>query len=55
VITIAPAVGNHRPARHRVIQRGWIVFRDDNHLTATFSLAEAPVLGARIVGALASR
>ena len=35
-----------------VVQRGRIVFRDDDHLTATFSRAEAPVLGARILGAL---
>jgi hypothetical protein len=41
-----------------VVQRGSIVFRDDDHLTATFSRAEAPVLGVRIVdaaGALARR
>lgn len=35
-------------ARCSVVQRGNIVFQDDGHLTATYSLAEAPVLGARI-------
>lgn len=40
--------------RCSVIQRGRIVFRDDDHLTATFSRAEAPVLGARIVAGLKS-
>jgi hypothetical protein len=35
-----------------VIQRGRIVFRDDDHLTASFSRAEAPVLGDRIVAGL---
>ena len=34
-----------------VVQRGVVVFRDDDHLTTTFSRAEAPVLGARIVAA----
>jgi len=38
-------------ARCSVVQRGSIVYRDDGHLTATFSLAEAPILGARIVAA----
>jgi hypothetical protein len=38
--------------RCSVIQRGHIVFRDDDHLTAGFSRAEAPVLGERIVAAL---
>jgi hypothetical protein len=28
------------------------VFRDDDHLTASFSRAEAPVLGERIVAGL---
>jgi hypothetical protein len=37
-----------------VIQRGRIVFRDDDHLTASFSRAEASVLGDRIDGALKS-
>jgi hypothetical protein len=36
-----------------VVQRGNIVFRDSDHLTAAFSRAEAPVLGARITAALA--
>jgi hypothetical protein len=35
-----------------VVQRGAIVFRDGNHLTATFSRNEAPVLGQRIDAAL---
>jgi hypothetical protein len=35
-----------------VVQRGAIVFRDDGHLTATFSLATAPVLRARIARAM---
>ena len=39
-------------ARCSVVQRGNIVFRDDDHLTATYSLAEAPVLGARIERAM---
>jgi hypothetical protein len=39
-------------ARCPVIQRGNIVFRDDDHLTATFSRAEAAVLGERIVARL---
>ena len=39
-------------ARCSVVQRGNIVFRDDDHLTATYSLAEAPVLGARIEAAV---
>ena len=40
--------------RCSVVQRGRIVFRDDDHLTAAFSRAEAPVLGARVVAALRS-
>ena len=39
-------------SRCPVIQRGNIVFRDDDHLTATFSRAEAAVLGERIVAGL---
>jgi hypothetical protein len=39
-------------ARCSVIQRGRIVFRDDDHLTATFSRAEAPILGQRIAAGL---
>jgi len=39
-------------SRCSVIQRGNIVFRDDDHLTATFSRAEAPVLDQRIRAAL---
>jgi hypothetical protein len=35
-----------------VMQNGSIVFRDGNHLTATFSRDEAPVLGQRIDAAL---
>ena len=38
-------------ARCSVVQRGRIVYRDDGHLTATYSLAEARILGARIVAA----
>ena len=38
--------------RCSVIQRGRIVFRDDDHLTASFSRAEAAVLGERIVAGL---
>jgi peptidoglycan/LPS O-acetylase OafA/YrhL len=37
-----------------VVQRGSIVFRDGDHLTAAFSRAEAPALGARIVTAIGS-
>jgi hypothetical protein len=36
-----------------VMQRGNVVFRDGDHLTASFSRAEAPVLGARIERAVA--
>jgi peptidoglycan/LPS O-acetylase OafA/YrhL len=35
------------------VRRGAIVFRDDDHLTATFSRNEAPALGARIAAAVA--
>jgi peptidoglycan/LPS O-acetylase OafA/YrhL len=35
-----------------VVQRGAIVYRDGDHLTATFSEGEAPVLGERIRAAL---
>ncbi len=35
-----------------VVQNGVIVFRDGNHLTATFSRREAPVLGQRLDAAL---
>ena len=37
-----------------VMQRGSVVFRDGDHLTTTFSRAEAPVLGARIVRAISA-
>ena len=37
-----------------VVQRGAVVFRDDDHLTTAFSRAEASVLGARIVAAAQS-
>ena len=37
-----------------VVQRGRIVFRDGDHLTAAFSRAEAPVLGERIAVAASS-
>jgi peptidoglycan/LPS O-acetylase OafA/YrhL len=40
-----------RATRCSVVQRGIIVFRDDDHLTATFSRSEAPVLGARVAAA----
>ena len=40
--------------RCSVVQRGRIVFRDDDHLTAAFSRAEAAALGERIVAALKS-
>jgi hypothetical protein len=36
-----------------VVQRESIVYRDDDHITATFSRAEASVLGARLIAALA--
>lgn len=36
-----------------VVQRGNVVFRDGDHLTASFSRAEAPVLGKRIMRAVA--
>jgi peptidoglycan/LPS O-acetylase OafA/YrhL len=35
-----------------VVQRGTIVYRDGDHLTAAFSRAEAPVLGARLTAAI---
>ncbi|MDB4878343.1 MAG: acyltransferase 3 [Gemmatimonadetes bacterium] len=35
-----------------VVVRGAIVFKDDDHITATFSRAEGPVLGARIGAAM---
>jgi hypothetical protein len=35
------------------VRSGAIVFRDDDHLTATFSRNEAPELGARISAAVA--
>ena len=35
-----------------VALRGAVVYRDDDHLTATFSRAEAPVLGDRISAAV---
>jgi hypothetical protein len=38
--------------RCSVVQRGDIVFRDDDHLTATFSRAQAAVLGERLSAAL---
>jgi hypothetical protein len=34
-----------------VVQRGSIVFRDDDHLTTAFSRAEAPMLGSRLAAA----
>jgi hypothetical protein len=34
------------------VQRGIVVFRDDDYLTATFSLAQASVLGDRLIAAL---
>jgi peptidoglycan/LPS O-acetylase OafA/YrhL len=37
-----------------VALRGSVVYRDDDHLTATFSRAEAPVLGDRIRAAVSS-
>jgi hypothetical protein len=37
-----------------VVQRGTVVFRDGDHLTASFSRAEAPVLGERILRAVAT-
>jgi peptidoglycan/LPS O-acetylase OafA/YrhL len=37
-----------------VVQRGVIVYRDDDHLTASFSRAESQVLGDRIVAAARS-
>jgi len=38
--------------RCAVVQNGNVEFTDDNHLTATFSRALAPTLGARVAGAL---
>ena len=38
-----------------VVVRGAVAYRDDDHLTATFSRAEAPVLGERITSLLAGR
>jgi hypothetical protein len=38
--------------RCSVVQRGLIVFRDDDHLTATFSRSEAPAFGARVAAAV---
>jgi len=35
-----------------VIRNGAVVFTDDNHLTASFSRTLAPVLGARLAGAI---
>jgi peptidoglycan/LPS O-acetylase OafA/YrhL len=35
-----------------VIEGGVIVYRDDDHLTATFSLSEAPILAQRILAAM---
>jgi hypothetical protein len=35
-------------ARCPVVRRGAIVYRDTDHLTATFSAGEAPVLETRI-------
>jgi hypothetical protein len=35
-----------------VIEGGVIVYRDDDHLTATFSLNEAPILAQRILAAM---
>jgi hypothetical protein len=37
----------------RVALRGLIVYRDDDHLTTTFSRSEAPVLDERIRAAVA--
>jgi peptidoglycan/LPS O-acetylase OafA/YrhL len=37
-----------------VVQHGVIVFRDDDHLTTAFALAQAPVLGNRLSTALSS-
>jgi peptidoglycan/LPS O-acetylase OafA/YrhL len=41
-------------SRCPVVVRGAIVFKDDDHITATFSRAEAPVLGARVGALLAA-
>jgi len=42
-------------ARCPVVQRGVIVFTDDNHLTASFSRSVAPTLGERIARAISFR
>jgi len=42
-------------ARCPVIQRGVVVFTDDNHLTASFARSVAPVLGDRIARAMGAR
>ena len=41
-----------RGGRCSVVKGGAVAYRDDDHLTATFSRNEAPVLGARIVAAV---
>ena len=38
-----------------VVTNGVVVFTDDNHLTASFSKSVAPLLGARVAQAMASR
>ena len=35
-----------------VVVRGAIVYKDDDHITASFSRAEGPVLGERILEAV---
>ncbi|HEY9225047.1 MAG TPA: acyltransferase family protein [Gemmatimonadaceae bacterium] len=40
--------------RCSVVKRGAVVYRDDDHLTATFSRNEAPELGRRVIQAVAT-
>lgn len=42
-------------SRCSVVQQGAVVFTDDNHLTASFSRALAPVVGVRLSEALGAR
>ena len=37
-----------------VVQRGVVVFTDDNHLTSSFARSVAPALGERIAQAMAA-
>jgi hypothetical protein len=50
IVTMNDRVCSRSPCA--VVQRGSIVFRDDDHLTTAFSRAEAPALGARLTAAI---